>query len=193
MKRTLRISALFIAGLTIGLHAQEAVFEIDPAKTVVEFTLGDVIHTVHGTFKAKAGKVMFDAASGEARGEFVIDATTGVSGNGIRDRKMHKEILESDKFPEASFTPTHVTGAIQAQGDSTVQVQGVFRLHGADHQITLSVPLQGDGTNLTAKLHFAVPYVDWGLKDPSNIVLRVGKQVEIDITAPGRYVPGKTH
>jgi hypothetical protein len=40
-----------------------------------------------------------------------------------------------------------------------------------------------------AKLHFVVPYVDWGLKDPSNFVLRVSKQVEVDITATGHYAP----
>jgi len=170
--------------------AQQAVFELDPGKTTVQFTLGDVIHTVHGTFKAKSGKVMFDPSSGEASGEFVIDTTTGDTGNRTRDHKMHREILESEKYPEASFTPTKVVGNVPASGDSSVQVQGTFRLHGADHPMTLTIPLQASGGGaVVAKLHFVIPYVDWGLKDPSNFVLRVSKQVEIDITAPGHFVP----
>jgi hypothetical protein len=53
--------------------------------------------------------------------------------------------------------------------------------------MTLSVPVKVSGSALNATLHFAVPYVDWGLKDPSNFVLRVSKEVEIDIFASGRY------
>ncbi|MGA2696591.1 MAG: YceI family protein [Terriglobales bacterium] len=169
--------------------AQQAIFELDPARTTVQFTLGDVIHTVHGTFKAKSGKVMFDPSSGEASGEFVIDTTTGDTGNRTRDHKMHKEILESEKYPEASFTPTKIVGNVVMSAESSVQVQGTLRLHGADHPMTLTVPLQATGGSLVAKLHFVVPYVDWGLKDPSNFVLRVSKQVEVDITATGHYAP----
>ncbi len=173
----------------VACLAQQAVFELDPAKTTVQFTLGDVIHTVHGTFKAKSGKVTFDPSSGEASGEFLIDTTTGDTGNRTRDHKMHKEILESEKYPEASFAPTKVIGNVIASGESSVQVQGTFRLHGTDHPMTLTVPIQAGGGNLVAKLHFVIPYVDWGLKDPSNFILRVSKQVEIDITAYGHYAP----
>jgi polyisoprenoid-binding protein YceI len=191
MRRLLRFLILFWLWSGTSLQAQEAVFELDPAKTTVEFTLGDVLHTVHGTFKAKSGRVQFDTSTGEASGVFVIDTTTGDTRNRIRDHKMHAEILESEKYPEASFTANHVTGAIAAAGESTLQVQGVFRLHGADHDMTLSVPVQTTGNDLVAKLHFAIPYVDWGLKDPSNFVLRVSKKVEVDIAAHGHYVPAR--
>jgi polyisoprenoid-binding protein YceI len=172
-----------------SLQAQQATFELDPAKTKIDFTLGDVLHTVHGTFKAKSGTVQFDLASGNGSGEFIVDAASGESGNNTRDRKMHKEILESDKFPEIAFRPVHVTGTIGPVGDSTVQVQGIFRIHGADHPLTLSVPLHNAGGNLTGSLKFAVPYVAWGLKDPSTFVLRVSKEVEIDIAVSGHLTP----
>ena len=35
----------------------------------------------------------------------VIDIPSGISGNGSRDKRMLKEILESQKYPEAVFTP----------------------------------------------------------------------------------------
>jgi polyisoprenoid-binding protein YceI len=168
-------------------QAQQATFDLDPAKTTVTFTLGDVLHTVHGTFKAKTGHVTFDLASGAASGDFVIDATSGDSGNHTRDHKMHKEILESDKYPEIAFNPTKIVGKVATAGTSTVQVEGKFRIHGSEHAMTLSVPVKVSGSALNATLHFAVPYVDWGLKDPSNFVLRVSKEVEIDIFASGRY------
>jgi polyisoprenoid-binding protein YceI len=190
MRRWIQLIVIFLFCFGMTGFAQQAVFELDPTKTTVQFTLGDVLHTVHGTFKAKSGKVMFDS-SGEANGAFVIDTTTGDTGNHVRDHKMHKEILESEKYPEALLTPTHITGAIALDGDSTVQLQGILRLHGSNHEMTLSVPIQANGTSLVAKLHFVIPYVDWGLKDPSNFLLRVSKQVEVDITAPGHYVAAR--
>jgi hypothetical protein len=46
-----------------------------------------------------------------------------------------------------------------------------------------------DGTSLTAKTHFKVPYVQWGLKDPSIFVLKVAKEVDIDLTLVGSLSP----
>ena len=169
--------------MVLPVAAQERSFELDSSVTTVTMTLGDVLHTVHGTFKAKGGTIRFDSSSGTASGSFTVDATTGDTGNSTRDRKMHKEILESSKFPEISFSPTKITGSV-ANG-SSVQVEGIFRIHGTDHPMTLMVPITLNGDALTAKFHFVVPYVAWGMKNPSTFVLRVGKEVDIDVTAVG--------
>ena len=39
---------------------------------------------------------------------------------------------------------------------------------------------------LTATITFAVPYVKWGMKDPSNFLLKVKDFVDIDITASAK-------
>jgi polyisoprenoid-binding protein YceI len=158
-------------------------------KTTVTFVLGDVLHTVQGTFRAKGGTVVFNPSSGTASGAIVIDATSGESGNDSRDHKMHKEILESAKYPEITFSPTRISGNV-APG-ATVQLAGVFRIHGADHPLTLSVPISLSGEMLTATLHFEVPYVAWGMKNPSTFVLRVSKQVNITVVAIGHLHPAK--
>ncbi len=175
--------ALLLSGTSF---AQQETFQLDPAKTTVRFTLGDVLHTVHGRFQAKGGSVNFDSATGTSSGAFVIDATSGESGNDGRDRKMHKEILQSQKYPEISFSPTRIVGPVPTQGEGTVQMEGIFRLHGAEHPMTLSVPVEVSGNNLSAKLHFVIPYVAWGLKNPSTFILRVSDKVAIDIDAAGQ-------
>ena len=165
--------------------AQETFLQLDAAKTLVNFTLGDVLHTVHGTFKLKSGTIHFDLSSGAASGDVVIDATSGNSGNHTRDKKMNKEILESDRYPTIEFLPKHATGQMAPEGPSQVQVAGTFRLHGADHDLTLSFPIQVNGKQLSASTHFEVPYEAWGLKNPSTLFLRVNNVVQIDISAVG--------
>ena len=165
--------------------AQDTVLQLDPAKTAVNFTLGDILHTVHGTFRLKSGTIHFDPSSGAASGDVVIDAASGDSGNLTRDKKMNKDILETQRYPTIEFLPQHVTGKVVPQGESQVQVEGTFRLHGSDHDLTLTFPIQVAGQQLSTSTHFEVPYEAWGLKNPSTLFLRVNNKVQIDITAAG--------
>ncbi len=177
---------------SITATAQQTQIMLDPAQTKIEWTLGDVLHTVHGTFKLKSGNVAFDPKTGDASGQIVVDATSGESGNRTRDGKMQKEILESGRYPEIVFLAKHVTGKVPAQGDSTLQVQGIFRIHGGDHDMTLSIPVQADGSRATATTNFDVPYEAWGMKNPSTLFLKVENKVEISISAVGTVSTGAT-
>lgn len=174
------------AGLAGAAFAQETVVNLDPAKTKVEFTLGATAHTVHGTFKLKSGQIRFDAATGKAGGEIVVDARSGDTDNGGRDKKMHGEVLESEKYGEIVFLPSRVQGVIALQGTSQAQVTGTMRLLGRDHQTTLAFTVQAStGNQLDVSTHFSVPYVQWGLKNPSNFLLHVDKSVDVEVHATG--------
>ena len=174
----------FILLCLAGAAFAENSFELDPAKTEINFTLHDALHTVHGTFKLKRGSIHFDQARGKAGGELVIDVASGASGNGSRDKRMHKEILESLKYPEASFTPDSVKGRLDTEGESQLDLHGVFKIHGADHEMTLQLLVDAlGGGQYKATSHFSIPYVEWGIKDPSNFLLRVDKQVLMEVKA----------
>jgi polyisoprenoid-binding protein YceI len=193
MIKTAFVLALAAIVFTAPLPAQETALQFDPAQSHVEWTLGDVLHTVHGTFKLKRGAIRFDPATGAASGELVVDATTGESGNGARDRRMHKNILESDKYPDIVFRPRHVEGKVAPQGSSQVQVRGIFEIHGAAHEITIPAQLRMSGERMAATLQFPVPYVKWGLKNPSTLFLRVDEKVDIKIEATAFITPGSNH
>ena len=173
--------------LAIGVAAasgQDAVFQLDPARTTVNFTLGDVLHTVHGNFKLKHGLLQIDQA-GKATGEIVVDAVSGESGNGMRDRKMHKEVLESTRYAEISFRPERINGTVEVAGKSSVMIHGIFSIHGVDREITVPAEIDISPDHWTAKVHFTVPYQKWGMKNPSTLFLRVSDSVEIDLVAAG--------
>jgi polyisoprenoid-binding protein YceI len=119
----------------------------------------------------------------------VVAAGSGNSGDKGRDKAMNKDVLDVTHFAEVSFVPKSFQGAIAASGDSTVQVTGTFTLHGTPHELTVPMQLHIDGTNLTAKTHFMVPYVQWGLKDPSIFIAKVAKEVGIDLTLVGSLSP----
>ncbi|HTS50179.1 MAG TPA: YceI family protein [Bryobacteraceae bacterium] len=174
----------FLISCLAGLAFCDSSFQLDPSKTEINFALHDTLHTVHGSFKLKRGGIHFDPATGKAGGEVVIDLPSGASGNGWRDKRMQKEVLESQKYPEAIFVPDSVQGRLETEGESQLNVHGVFKIHGADHEMTLQLLVDAlGGGRYTATSHFSIPYVEWGMKDPSNFVLKVDKKVEIEIKA----------
>jgi polyisoprenoid-binding protein YceI len=175
------------------LYAQEAVLELDPAQTHIEFTLDCVLQTVHGTFKLKSGTIRFDPATGKASGLVVVDVTSGNSDGGSQDREMHKRILESWKYPEATFTPVRLYGRVEAHGESPVQLYGIFKLHGAEHELTLATMVRMGGDQMTASTHAVIPYVEWGLKNPSTLFIHARDTVAIDIKAVGHLTMPAAH
>src|SRR5271165_230480 len=179
---------VFLAVSGLASVAQGVAFQLDPQHTTISFTLGDVLHTVRGTFRLKQGSLHLDPASGKLTGEIVVDAKSGESGNGMRDRKMHREILESDRYPEIAFHPDRVDGAVSLQGKSSVRVHGIFSIHGSDHELTVPADVEVLPDHWTATLHFAVPYASWGMKNPSTLFLRVSETVDIDLTTSGTIV-----
>ena len=170
--------------LIISAAAQEQTFQIDPAQSTVKFTLGDVLHTVHGSFALKHGELQVQP-TGKLSGEIVVDATSGNSGSGMRDRKMNKEVLESARYPEIDFRPDRFDGEVAAQGKSSVMVHGMFSIHGTAREVTVPAQVERDGDHWTANVHFTVPYAKWGMKNPSTLFLKVNDTVEIDLSAAG--------
>ena len=165
--------------------ASSIVFTIDPAQSTVQWTLGSSLHTVHGTFALKSGSLKIDPATGKASGEIVVDAGSGESGNDGRDKKMHKDVLESGKFAEVIFRPDSISGKIETQGDSTVQIHGIFGLHGSEHELTVPAQANIAGDHWAGSAKFSVPFIQWGLKNPSTWLLKVDHSVNVELELKG--------
>lgn len=183
--------ALF-AGSVAPAPAQTLALQVDPARTSVKFALDAALHSVHGTFQSKAGTLQFDPASGEISGAITVDARSGESGNNSRDRKMHKDVLESERYPDIVFHPDRVEGMVAAQGKSSAKVHGVFNVHGVDREITVPAEVDMAADHWSASLHFTIPYAKWGMKNPSNFFLHVSDSVEIEIAAGGSVAKTST-
>ena len=176
---------LSVAAFTQGAIGQPQMFHVEPAKSEVHFSLGDPLHAVNGTFHVESGSFTFDPKDGAMDGKIVVDAASGVSGNKTRDRKMAEDELNAPTFHSVMFVPTHYRGTLAPAGESTITVEGVFTLLGTPHDISVPMVIQRNGVSCTATGSFLVPYVKWGLKDPSVFVLRVGKEVKIDLVLVG--------
>jgi polyisoprenoid-binding protein YceI len=166
--------------------------EVDPAQSTVHYIVDSTLHTVHGRFALKTGSaVHFDPESGKAGGEVTVYATSGESGNGSRDERMHKEILETQKYPDAIFRPQQIEGKVARDGASDMKVHGVILLHGGEHQIVALVHAEFAGDHWKGTAKFDVPYIQWGIKDPSNWLLKVKPVVNVEVDMAGTATGAK--
>ncbi|MGZ4867245.1 MAG: YceI family protein, partial [Candidatus Angelobacter sp.] len=128
--------------------------------------------------------------TGAAGGELIVDSASGESGSGGRDKRMHKDILESPKYSDIVFTPQHIKGAVAAEGKSNVEIEGILTMHGKSKPVTMPLEVQLQGSAGSAEGSFSVKYQEWGMKNPSTFILRVNDKVEILVHAVGRLTSG---
>jgi hypothetical protein len=165
--------------------AQHQTFVVNPDASEVKMTLKTTHELVNGTFHVQSGSIDFDRSTPKMSGSVVVLAGSGKTGNDSRDKKMNKDVLKVGQHPTVSFEPKTYTGAIAPSGDSTIQVNGIFTLLGTPHEITVPMLVHIDGASAAAKAHFVVPYVQWGLKNPSFMFWKADNDVAIDLNLVG--------
>ena len=165
--------------------AQHETFAVNPDSSEVKITLITTHEVVNGSFHVQSGSVGFDRGDAKMAGSVVVVAGSGKTGSSMRDKKMTNDILHAGQYGVILFEPKSYAGTIAPQGDSTVQVTGMFTLLGTPHEITVPMVVHFEGAGATAKAHFSIPYVAWGLKNPSFLMWKVENDVAIDLNLVG--------
>jgi polyisoprenoid-binding protein YceI len=180
-----RLVAIAILGLTTPLFAGEQVLRIDAKASAVTFELPATAHVVRGVLQVESGEIRFDPGGGPASGEIVVDAKSGRTGNASRDDKMHTKVLESAKFSRIVFKPAAIDGELAPAGESAIKIRGTMSVHGVDRPMSLPVTVNVTENHVTGRTSFAVPFVAWGMDDPSVFLLRVAKEVQVHVVLQG--------
>jgi hypothetical protein len=180
--------AVFTLAVTLApaALAQHQTFAVNPDASEVKMKLNTTHQVVNGTFHIQSVSINFDRTASHISGIVIVAAGSGKTGNDSRDKKMTKDILKVDQFATVSFAPKAYNGTIAASGDSTIQVSGVFSLLGTTHDLTIPMQIHIDGSKATAKWQFIVPYVQWGLKNPSFMFWKADSDVAIDLNLVGQ-------
>ena len=180
------LAVLLAPATVLTAGAQHQTFVVHPDASEVRMTLKTTHELVSGTFHIQSGSIEFDRGSLKMSGSVVVLAGSGKTGNDSRDKKMKKDILQVAQHATVSFEPKSFAGALAPAGDSTLQVTGIFTLLGTPHELTIPMLVHMEGPVAKAKAHFIVPYVQWGLKNPSFLIWKAENDVAIDLSLTGQ-------
>ena len=179
--------AVLALAIVLGPNApgQHQTFAVSPDASDVRMRLNTTHEIVNGTFHVQSGSIDFDLTDPHMSGTVVVAAGSGKTGNNSRDKKMN-DILKVGQFTDISFSPKTYAGTIVPSGDSSIQVSGVFTLLGTPHDLTIPMQIHMAGSKTIAKAQFVVPYVQWGLKNPSFLIWKADNDVSIDLSLVGQ-------
>ncbi len=180
----------FIAGISDS-SAEEWKVVLNPEESALNFELGSTLHTVHGAMNLVSGDLTFDSETGQASGLIRVDAQAIETGNGKRDKKMHEVVLESEKYPLFEYRVEHVEGDFKAEGNSELELVGTLSIHGSEHPLVVPVEVRNLNGKITVIARFMIPFVEWGMKDPSVFIFRVDKEVAVHIEVNGSLAAGE--
>jgi polyisoprenoid-binding protein YceI len=188
--RSVRVAALVLCLAPATAPAQWQTLELDAARSRVDMTFHATMHDVEGTLGPASGRIEFDLATREARGEVVVELTEADTEVRRRDRKMHEKILETERYPRAIFRVERVSGVSELRdGANDLQLDGALELHGVSKPVTVLAHAEVRGAAVDATASARIPYLDWGVRDPSFFVIRVAKEVTVRIQAAGILRP----
>lgn len=186
--------AAILAGLAVlvplSAASSTSALRLEPTDSSVAFDLDTTFHEVHGSMKVLEGNIRFDPSSGEVSGRVVVDATSASTEHAKRDKKMHRQVLESERYPRIVFEPRRFEGVLASGRESDLEIDGTIEIHGSAHRVKIPARVRLAGDSLTGTARFTVPYVEWGMKDPSVLMFRAGKEVRIVLSFVGTVAEG---
>ncbi len=171
--------------LAPSMFAVERIITFDLDATEVSFHVPATGHDVEGQLQLSEGELRLDSQSSKASGMLKLALKSARTGNEKRDATMHKKVFETEKFPWIVFEPSRFEGTLPADGSGEVEIFGTISIHGDEHPLSMAAKFTLDGETFDAETTFSVPYVEWGMKNPSLLFLRVGKVVEVSVRARG--------
>jgi polyisoprenoid-binding protein YceI len=99
---------------------------------------------------------------------------------------MHRDVLESERFAEIVFLPERLAVARRTPDEADVEISGTVEIHGVREPLSIPATLRREGDRVRIQGRFSVPYVEWGMRDYSNFVLRVAPSVDVSLDLAGR-------
>ena len=190
------VLASLLLGMTLGIGVMTPTagdmptyqITLDPARTEVSFSLGALFHTVQGRGVPRAATLDFAPEEGLLTGSVILAAAGLTTENESRDKKMQEEVLKSPIHPDIVLELKRAEGPFDPETGGDLQVEASLHLLGKSHPVSFPLEvtiLMDEEGGFRAKGAFMVPYVAWGLKDPSKVFLRVDKEVQVSFSTAG--------
>lgn len=114
----------------------------------------------------------------------VADMTTVKSDEDRRDNQFRSRIMETARFPTATFelaSPIALPSIPDDQVETTVDAQGRLTVHGTTKDVTVQLAARRNGARIEVKATIPVRFSDYGIPQPSNQVATVQDDGEIEV------------
>jgi polyisoprenoid-binding protein YceI len=187
----------------------QPVYQIDTSQSLVRYEVterfvGRDLSTAIGITRQIAGNILVDSEvpSRIQIGTIVINIEQFESDSGLRDRRIRREFLESERYPEATFVTTDIMGLptnLQERTPYNLEIIGDLTIKETTQTVTWVATVTLDGDVLTGTASTTLLMSDYAV-GPISIVGLVETSNEVVLTfefvaqrvAPSSSIPTET-
>lgn len=104
-------------------------------------------------------------------GSFTVEVATIASDNSMRDDQFRGRVMETERFPEASFDltfPIEIGAVPPLDGEVTALATGDLTLHGVTQSVTFEVTAVRGSQRIAVVGSIPVVFADYDIDNPSN-------------------------
>ena len=177
----MRISSFALA-LVLGSFAPSPVYEIDPARSTVQFTITKLgFENVVGTFRESHGEIRWDPRRPEASAIiWRVRVASVFTDARNRDRSLQgPDYFDAARHPELVFEST----SVRALDGNRLEVAGRLTIRGVTRQQTAIVRHSGDAAAPIFEADFTVDRYDFGIAGGSVMGRLIGRTARIHLRA----------
>jgi len=136
-----------------------------------------------GATTAVTGQMTVDGTT-VSTASFTVDMTKVTSDEPQRDGQFRGRIMNTSKFPTATFeltTPIQLGSIPDDQVEIMVNPTGKLTLHGTTQEITFPLRAKRSGAQLEALGTIPITFSDYGIDDPSGGPASVGNAGDLEV------------
>jgi polyisoprenoid-binding protein YceI len=114
---------------------------------------------------------------------FTVDMTTVKSDQSNRDNQFQGRIMDTARFPTATFTlsePIVLDALPKDRREVTARATGDLTLHGTEKSVTFPLKAVRNGGTITVNGTIPINFPDWGIPNPSGGPASVGDDGELE-------------
>ena len=115
---------------------------------------------------------------------FAVDMATISSGEGQRDNQFRNRIMNTSRYPTATFeltSPIEFTSVPADLVEITVKATGKLTLHGTTKELTIDLKARRNGANLEINGTVPITFSEYGISNPSGGPASVGDNGEMEL------------
>lgn len=122
--------------------------------------------SVHGTVTITASESTYSVSAAS----ITVEVNTLTSDRAMRDQRIHRMGLESDRYPTATFVlASPITLPADAAAGQVVNVSatGALTIHGVTKTVTIPIQARLSGSQVELAGSITFPFSDFGMTPPS--------------------------
>jgi polyisoprenoid-binding protein YceI len=156
------------AGATLELSEGSATYRVTEQFVGIDFP-NDAVGTSN---KVSGGLQILPDGSIAPGAKLVVDLKALTSDQSMRDGYVRNRTLETEKFPEAVFVPTTITGVpkmVPSTGQLGVSLTGNLTIHGVTKPVTFKgiATIDARSSTVAGRAVTTFTFADFGLTKPS--------------------------